>query len=85
MRMSRVNITMPDDLYQEAKNAGLNISHVAQHAIAAELNRIAKIAALDVYLAELEAAMGPITATEQASAAAWADRVLGPFDNQRSA
>lgn len=37
MRMARVNITMPDELHTQAKRAGLNISQVAQQAVAAEL------------------------------------------------
>jgi post-segregation antitoxin (ccd killing protein) len=85
MRMARVNITMPDDLYDQAKRAGLNVSQVAQHAIGSELARLAKIAELDAYLAELDAELGPITETERVEAAAWADKALGTANRRRSA
>ncbi len=74
---------MPDDLYRNARRAGLNVSRLAQRAVAGELDRLAKIAALDAYLDEREAELGPVGEAEQVEAAAWADRVLGP-DSQRS-
>jgi hypothetical protein len=83
--MTRVNITVPDDLYRRAKDAGLNISQVAQRAVGAELVRLAKIAELDAYLTELEAELGPIPEAERAEAKAWADQVLGPGRGRRSA
>lgn len=85
MRMARVNITMPDELHTQAKRAGLNISQVAQHAIAAELARQTKVAELDAYLAELDAEMGPISDRDRAEANAWADRVIGANKRRRSA
>jgi hypothetical protein len=85
MRMSRVNITMPDELYQRARGAGLNISQLAQRAVASELERQAKIGELDEYLADLEAELGPISEAERASADEWADRVLGTKTGRRSA
>ncbi len=85
MRMSRVNITMPDELYQEAKRAGLNISRVAQDAVRAELARLSKVAELDAYLAELEAELGPPSENERAEAKAWADEHFGPATRRRSA
>ena len=85
MRMARVNITMPEELYAEAKRAGLNISQLAQRAVAEELTRLAKIAQLDAYLAELEAELGPTTDRERAEAKAWADRVFKSAKGRRSA
>jgi post-segregation antitoxin (ccd killing protein) len=85
MRMARVNITMPDDLYRQAKQAGLNVSQLAQRAVAAELTRLAKIAQLDAYLAELESELGPTSDAERAEAKAWADGLLGSAPDQRSA
>lgn len=35
MRIARVNITMPDELYRRARQAGLNVSQLAQLAVAA--------------------------------------------------
>ncbi len=77
MRMARVNITVPDELIEQARAAGLNVSRVAAAALAEELDRRAKIAALDEYLGELDAALGPIPADEQEAARAWADRNFG--------
>ena len=76
---------MPDELYGQAKRAGLNISQLAQRAVADELNRRAKIAELDAYLAELEASLGPTSDAERADAHAWADRVLGGRQTKRTA
>jgi hypothetical protein len=42
-------------------------------------------AELDAYLAELDAELGPISASEKAEARAWVDKVLGPGKGRRSA
>jgi post-segregation antitoxin (ccd killing protein) len=76
MRMSRVNITVPDDVAAQARQAGLNVSRVATTALVEELDRRAKIDALDTYLARLEAELGAIGPEEAAAATAWADRIL---------
>src|SRR4051794_34530425 len=76
MRMARVNITVPDDVISEARDAGLNVSRLATAALVDELDRLAKIEALDIYLAKLEAELGPPTAAELDEAQRWADRVL---------
>ncbi len=39
MRMARVNVYLPDDLAQQARKAGLNISGVAQEALRSALIR----------------------------------------------
>jgi post-segregation antitoxin (ccd killing protein) len=85
MRMPRVNITMPDDLYAQARRAGLNVSQLAQRAVADELNRLAKVAELDAYLAELEQQLGPTSEAERAEAKAWADKALGASARRYSA
>ncbi len=85
MRMARVNITVPDELYDKARSAGLNVSRVAQDAIRAELARLGKIAELDAYLAELEVQQGPLGDSERAEARAWADGLFGPPAHSRSA
>jgi len=33
MRMARVNVYLPDDLAQQVKKAGINVSNVAQEAL----------------------------------------------------
>ena len=78
MRMARVNITVPDDLLGEARAAGLNVSRLAAAALAEELDRRAKIAQLDAYLADLDAELGPIPPQERRAAREWADEVLPP-------
>ena len=82
MRMARVNITVPDELYDKARSAGLNVSRVAQDAIRAELARLGKIAHLDAYL---EVQQGPLGDSERAEARAWADGLFGPPAHSRSA
>jgi len=49
------------------------------------LDRQDKIATLESYLRELEAALGPIPADEQEAAREWADRMLGDTDQPMSA
>jgi post-segregation antitoxin (ccd killing protein) len=85
MRMARVNITMSDALYTQARSAGLNVSQITQRAVAAELERLAKIAELDNYLAELDAELGPTSDKQRADARAWADQALGSAKRRRSA
>ena len=85
MRMSRVNITVPDDVAAQARAAGLNVSRVATAALVEELDRRAKTKALDAYLLQLENELGPVSAHEQADAVAWAERVLAPTSRQPSA
>jgi predicted transcriptional regulator len=74
--MARVNITVPDELLEHARAAGLNVSRFAAAALAEELDRRAKIAALDAYLAETEAEFGPVPDNELQEAADWADGLV---------
>jgi Post-segregation antitoxin CcdA len=76
MRMARVNVTIPDEVIDRAKAAGLNVSRLATAALAEELDRLSRIAALDAYLADLEGQLGPIPPDEQVEAIAWVDRIL---------
>ncbi len=78
LRRGLVNITMADELHQPAKRAGLDVSQLAQRAVAEELRRMAKIAELDADLAEL----GPTSERERADARKWADKVLGPSERR---
>jgi len=77
MRMARVNITVSDDLRDQARAAGLNVSRLAASALREELDRRARIATLDSYLQELDVALGPVPEAEQNAARDWADRLLG--------
>jgi post-segregation antitoxin CcdA len=84
--MARVNVTIPDYLLRQAKDAELNISKLTRDAIVQELDRRAKIALIDTYLAELDAELGPISPQEQAAAEALVDRAYGtPEGDRRSA
>jgi len=76
VRMARVNITVPDELLDRAKAAGLNVSRLAAGALAEELERRAKVAELDAYLADLDVEFGPIPQQESAAAREWADQAL---------
>ena len=75
MRMSRVNITIPDELLQRARAAGLNVSSLAAAALLDELDRRTKITELDTYLRQLDAELGAVSEDERQAARAWADRV----------
>jgi hypothetical protein len=77
MRMARVNITVPDEVLQRARDAGLNVSRVATTALLEELDRRAKLRALDDYLRELELELGPVSADDEAAARTWATRAFG--------
>ena len=84
MRMTRVNITVPDEVLGRAKAAGLNISQLAAAALAQELDRREKVAGLDRYLGELEAELGPVPADQQRAAQDWVDAAFGPMDASRA-
>ena len=68
MRMARVNITIPDDVLHRARAVGLNVSRVATSALSEELDRRAKIAALDDYLRELDVALGAVSPEDEVAA-----------------
>ena len=74
--MARVNITIPDELLDRAKAAGLNVSRLAAGALAEELERRIKVAKLDAYLADLDVEFGPIPQQESVVVREWADQVL---------
>jgi post-segregation antitoxin (ccd killing protein) len=76
MRMARVNITVPDALLERARRADLNVSRIASAALAQELDRLAKIAELDEYLASLNEELGPPSEEEVAEARLWVDELL---------
>lgn len=85
VRMARVNISLPDELHRRAKEAGLSISKLTRDAISQELERLARIAALDEYINELEAELGPPSVEEQERARVWIEQVYGPREDRRTA
>lgn len=78
--MARVNITVPDDLLRRARATGLNVSRLTASALAEELDRRARISAIDAYLSELDAELGPTSERERLAARQWADEVLAVRD-----
>lgn len=76
--MARVNITIPDDVIERARLAGVNVSRVATAALLDELDRREKRRSLDEYLAELDRRLGPVSEEQLADAVAWADAILDP-------
>src|SRR5262245_58780512 len=70
--MARRNISLPDDLDQRARNAGLNVSALTRQAILNELDRRERMAWLDGWLDELDEQHGPPSAKAMATARRWA-------------
>jgi hypothetical protein len=64
--------------------ARLNVSRLAAAALAEELDRRAKIAELDGYLADLDAEFGPVPQQELRAVREWADAVLPASQGDRA-
>ncbi len=75
MRMPRMQVYLPDDLYKRVKAHGLPVSELLQGAIQAELRRQELLAETERYLAELIAEVGEPTAAERARMRAAVHRV----------
>lgn len=71
--MARRNISLPDDLDEQARSARLNVSALARRAVADELDRRQRMAALDAWLDQLDAAHGAPSAKARAKAQTWLD------------
>jgi post-segregation antitoxin (ccd killing protein) len=69
--MARRNISLPDDLDEAARRARLNVSALAQRAVAAELDRRERMARLGAWLDELDAEHGEPSAKAMADARKW--------------
>jgi hypothetical protein len=74
--MARVNITVPDELLEHARAAGLNVSRMAAAALAEELDRRTKVAVLEAYLSALDTELGPVPEGDRLEAAAWVDGLV---------
>ena len=83
--MARRNISLPDDLDEQARSARLNVSALAQRAVADELDRRERMAALDAWLDELDAAHGPPSAKAKAKAQAWIDSATAVKPRRKAA
>jgi len=70
-RMARMQVYLPEQLYQQVKASGLPVSEILQKALAAELRRQELLAETEKYLASLTDKFGEPTPAEQARADAW--------------
>lgn len=75
-RMARMQVYLPDDLYELVKARGLPASELLQKAVRAELRRLDLLAETDRYVADLVAEVGPPTAAQRARAGALAQRIV---------
>ena len=73
--MPRLQVYLPDELYNPLKARGLHASELLQDAVRAELHRRDLEEKTDAYVAELIAEVGEPTAKELAKAAAIAARL----------
>ena len=71
-RMPRIQLYLPDDLYQQVKEYDLPASKLFQNAVREELDRRDKVAALEVYLDELRAEVGEPSTEDWA----WAEEIV---------
>jgi predicted transcriptional regulator len=69
--MARRNISLPDDLDEQARRERLNVSALAQRAVAGELDRRQRMARLDAWLDDLDAEHGPPSEKAMADAREW--------------
>ena len=69
--MARRNISLPDDLDEAARRAGINVSAVTRKALEVELDRKARMAELDAWLDEMDEEYGPPSDEAVAAAEAW--------------
>lgn len=74
-RMPRMQVYLPDDLYEALKTRNLPASELLQEAVQAELQRQYLNEQADTYLADLVAEVGEPSRREQARAAAIARRI----------
>jgi len=69
--MARRNISLPDELDERARDAGVNVSALARAAILAELDRRSRMASLDAWLDALDEEHGPPSPQMMAAARRW--------------
>jgi post-segregation antitoxin (ccd killing protein) len=73
--MARMQVYLPDELYEQVKTQGLPASELLQKAVRAELRRRDLLAETDRYVADLVAEVGPPSAAQRTRAAAVARRL----------
>ncbi len=82
--MPRLQVYLPDDLYDELKERGLPASELLQEAVRAELRRQVLLEETDSYVAELVNEVGDPTPDEVARAEAIARRLGAPGSQRAS-
>jgi hypothetical protein len=82
--MPRMQVYLPDDLYEQVKTRHLPASELLQEAVRAEVRRQDLLAETDTYLAELLAEVGEPSPREQARAQAIARRIASRRNQQAS-
>lgn len=75
-RMARMQVYLPDEMYEQVKAHSLPASELLQKAVRAELRRMELLAETDRYIADLVAEVGLPSAEEQARATAVARRLV---------
>jgi hypothetical protein len=75
--MPRMQVYLPDDLYQLVKDRRLPASELLQEAVRAEVRRRELVAASEIYTAELRDQVGAPTPVQRARAADVARRISG--------
>ncbi len=83
-RMPRLQVYLPDDLYEQVKSRHLPASELLQAAVRAELRRQDLLAETDAYLADLIAEVGEPTAKDLARAEAIAREIAARHAVQAS-
>jgi post-segregation antitoxin (ccd killing protein) len=73
--MPRMQVYLPDDLYEKVKSRGLPASELLQKAVRAELRRQDLLAETDKYLNSLMAAVGRPTAVQRNRASTLVSRI----------
>jgi hypothetical protein len=73
--MPRLQVYLPDDLYEQLKARGLPPSELLQEAVRAEVRRQDLLAATDAYIADLVAEVGEPTREQMTRAEAIARRI----------
>ena len=74
-RMPRMQVYLPDAMYEQVKARGLPVSELLQRAVQAELRRLDLLAETDRYVDALVADVGHPTAAQQSRADALAKRI----------
>ena len=77
--MPRLQVYLPDDLYDELKRRDLPASELLQVAVRAELERRNALDAADEYIAELSAEVGEPSPRQQSQA----DRIVSRIRDRR--